>query len=380
MRILFFLTSYTLTIERGDTTHVKELVNNLSKLAEIDVIKANGAITSERVPLVVATLRIMQGLVKAAFLIRKRRPDLIYTRNSQAIFALLLAKLSRLPFIIEVNGLLIDEWRMEKGPSGIRRYISYIKSLLNEKTYRYANHLVSVAPKIKKVLQNEYKIEPEKISVIENGANTELFRPMNTKEVRRELKLDETCNYICFAGTLYKWQGVEYLIRASPHILEECSRSFFLIIGDGSSRESLTDLAEQLGVSDRFIFTGAKPYTSVPLYINASDLCVAPFIKERNIKVGFSAIKLYEYLACGKPVIASDIEEVRRLLQESKAGICVGPESPGELANAIVGLLRDSKTRDRMGESGRRYVVENGSWENTARKVFGVCQLVKEKK
>ena len=374
MKILFFLPTFTLTIERGDTTHIKELVSNLSKIAVVDVIKANGAIATNGVLLMTKTLRVIRGYAKAALLILRRRPDIIYTRSNLSIFTIPLAKLFRLPVIVEINGLFLDEWRMEEKHSGINEWISYTKGVLNEKTYKYANHLIVVATKIKNVLEVEYKINPEKISVIENGANTELFRPMNTKEVRRELKLNETYNYICFIGALYKWQGLEYLIKASPYILEEYPNTFFLIVGDGPTRKSLTRLVEQFGVSGKFIFTGAKPYTSVPLYINASDLCVAPFITERNTRVGLSAIKLYEYLACGKPVVASDIEEVQELLAESKSGICVCPESPLELAQATISLLRAPGLRENMGENGRRYVVENGSWENVTRKVYKVCQ------
>ncbi len=379
MKILVFLPTYTLTIQRGDTTHIKELVSNLSRLAEIHVIKANDAIASEQIPIVTAALRVLQGLVKAVFLILKRRPDLIYTRDSQAILAFLLSKLFRLPLIIEINTLFISSWEVEKKPSGIRKYISYIKGLLNEKTYKYSDHLVVVPPKVKEVLETEYNINPEKISAIGCGANTELFRPMNTSEARRELELNENYNYICFVGVLYKWQGVEYLIKASPYILEECSQSYFLIVGDGYNRESLTALAEQLRVSDRFIFTGTKPYTSIPLYINASDLCVAPFITERNSRTGLSPNKVYEYLACGKPVVASNIPGVQELLEESNAGICVPAENPQEIAKAVVGLLRNPESRDKMGKSGRMYVTKNGSWESVARRVFEVCQKVVQK-
>lgn len=376
MNILVFLPSYALTIQRGDTTHIKELVSNLSKLAEIDVIKANGSETSERVPLMAAMLRVMQGFVRAALLLRKRRPDLIYTRDSQALFTFVLARLFRLPYIVEINALFISSWKVETRPLGIRRWASYIKGSLNEKTFKYADHLIAVQPKIKKILELEYNIKPEKISAIGCGANTELFRPMNTQEARRALQLNEKHNYICFVGALYKWQGIEYLIKASPNILEQCSSSVFLIVGDGYNRETLANLADGLGVSDRFIFTGVIPYASVPLYINASDLCVAPFIEERNGRTGLSPNKVYEYLACGKPVVASDIDGVRELLEGANAGICVPAEDPDELANAVVNLLRSTETRERMGESGRSYAVENGSWESVAGRVFKVCQRV----
>jgi glycosyltransferase involved in cell wall biosynthesis len=380
MKILFFLPTYTLTIERGDTTHVNELVSNLSKLAETTVIKANVASASDRVHFMTKTLRVIRGFIRAISLIRKNRPDIVYTRDSQCIFTLPLAKLFGLPLIVEINGLSLNESRMEGELSGINGWISDIKGIFNEKTYRYADHLIVVNNEIKNVLEIEYKISLKNISVIENGANTELFKPMNAEKARRELKLDETYYYICYLGSLFKRQGVEYLIKASPYILEKYPNTYFLIVGDGPTRNLLTELAEQLGVLDKFVFTGAKPYNNVPLYINASDLCVAPFISwDGDIRIAGSPLKVYEYLACGKPFVASDIEGMRYIVAVSNSGVCVPAENPQELASAVVDLLRDPEARRIMGENGRRYILDNGSWESVAGKVFKVCQKVVQK-
>ena len=136
-------------------------------------------------------------------------------------------------------------------------------------------------------------------------------------------------------------------------------------------QRTLRIIENLLSADGKFIFTGTVPYEKVPQYINSSDICVVP---KKPIKC--SPLKLYEYMACGKPVIASDIEGVREILVESKSGICVPPESPHELAQATIGLLRDTKARESMGKNGRRHIVENRSWESVARKVFEVCQMV----
>ncbi|MDD5703018.1 MAG: glycosyltransferase family 4 protein [Dehalococcoidales bacterium] len=371
MNILVFLPTHTLKIDRGDTIHIKELVGNLSKLAKTDVIIASDFVASIKVPFMTTILRVIPGITRAASLIRKRRPDIIYVRSTEAIFAIVLAKFFRIPLIVEINNFFIDEWRMTTKNSGMRKWVSYILGSLNEKTFKYANHLVVVAPEIKEELELKYKIKPEKITVIGNGANTELFSPMNTGEAREKLKLNHADNYICFIGNLIHWQGVEYLIEASPYILEEYPNTLFLIVGDGPIRNPLTELAQGLGVSDRFVFTGTVPYDKVPLYMNSSDICVIP---KRPIKT--SPLKLYEYMACGRPVIGSDIEGVREIIIESKAGICVPPENSRELAKAAIDLLRDPGSRESMGKNGRSYIVENRSWESVARKVFGVCQMV----
>jgi len=374
MKIMIFLPNHTLAIERGDTTHIKELVSNLSKFADIDLIKADDKAITENVSLTVKALRIVKGLARGSLSILRERPDLVYTRSGQAIFALILAKIFRIPIIVEINGLSIDELNMASRISWIQRQISYIKSLLDNKTFRFADHLVAVSPYIKEILEADYKIISKKVTVIENGANTKLFRPMNISEARRELKLDETHNYICFVGALYEWQGVEYLVNASPNILKELPQSIFLIVGDGPSRESLTNLADQNGVLDKFIFTGMIPYEKVNIYINSSDICVIP-----RPPIKGSPLKLYEYMACGKPIVASDIDGIHEILKESKSGVCVAPRDPYELSEAIVSLLQDPESRKKMGESGRKYVVENRSWENVAAKVFEVCQRVAKK-
>ena len=122
------------------------------------------------------------------------------------------------------------------------------------------------------------------------------------------------------------------------------------------------------------------PYQTVPLYINASDVCATPFVKARGERSGVSPLKLCEYLACQKPVVASKLGGLAMLAQNS-AGVLVEPEDPEALAKAIIGLFQDPELRKQMGENGRKYVVKNRSWESVARRVAEVCrQAIEEHK
>jgi glycosyltransferase involved in cell wall biosynthesis len=230
-----------------------------------------------------------------------------------------------------------------------------------------------VTDKLKDELVRLYSVPAEKVLVINNGANTDIFKPMDQKQARARLGLDDSKKYVCFVGHLAAWQGVEFLIYSSPLILEKCPDVRFLVVGDGVMRERLLKIASEMGLSEKFTFTGRVPYEDVPVYINAADICVAPFIKERNSKIGLSALKTYEYLACGKPIVASSISGVKDLIDLSGGGIPVTPENPEELANAVVKLISDQKTRSTMGEQGRKYVVENHSWDGVARKILDIC-------
>jgi glycosyltransferase involved in cell wall biosynthesis len=218
-----------------------------------------------------------------------------------------------------------------------------------------------------------YKVPDEKIIVIGNGANIDQFRPIDQEEAKKELKLSQEANYVCFVGTLAPWHGVNYLVEAAPYILGSCPNTHFLIIGDGVMKNDWMQHAKKFGVYDQFIFTGSVQYEKVPLYINASDVCVATFIKKRHMKIGGSPLKMYEYMACEKPVVSSRIPNIDFIEQEN-AGLLVEPENPQELADAIITLIKDKKLRETMGKNARKYVVENHSWEAIARKVADVCE------
>lgn len=303
--------------------------------------------------------------------------DVIYRRHSLFNSEYLLARLFGIPSVREVNGIIAEESRMTGSEDRLSlRAIGSIEKV----NMRMADRFIVVTPKLKEVLRREYGIPASKISVIENGANTRLFKPMDTREARECLNLNQTSSYICFVGSLAPWHGVEYLIRAMPRILEVCPDASLLLVGTGQKRAELIHLAQQIDVSSEVIFTGAVPHENVPLYINASDICVAPLIRERNERIGVSPLKLCEYSACKRPVVASRLPGLE-FLEQYNAGILVEPENARNLADAIVRLIQNPPLAARMGENGRKYVVQNRGWEAVARRVAGVCEeTIEERK
>ncbi len=233
-----------------------------------------------------------------------------------------------------------------------------------------ADKIIVVTQKLKELLQSEYGVKSDRIAVIQNGANTDLFKPMDIRKARDELNLSQNHYYICFVGLLMESQGVQYLLRGIPQILGQYPETRLLIVGDGPIKRDLVELAEQVGVSNKVIFAGSVPYRTVPLYINASDVCVVP--KTPAIS-GYSPLKLSEYMACAKPVVASRLSGFE-VLEHARAGILVEPENSPGLAVAITELIRNHELRKQMGESGRRYIVQNQSWESATKRVVDVCQ------
>jgi len=395
-----------LQIGGADSVHNYELVTNLSRLGHVVVpLKAKrpgarlGSDADIRsslwehtkhnlrsLPLYKVFLkgvRILQyswreGFVfLSAFVVVVRHQgklDVIYRRHSVFNSEFLLSKLFNIPLVKEVNGIMADEARMQNvGGNLFQRIIDTIERFNMPK----ADRIIVVTSKLKDVLHHDYGVPEEKIAVILNGANTDLFQPMNPMEARNKLSLNQSGNCVCFVGSLQRWQGVECLMKSAPLVLAECPDTQFMIVGDGVMRDELVALVKQTGISDKVIFIGSIPYKRVPLYINASDVCVAPFRAERNERMGASPLKLCEYLACERPVVASAISGLE-FIESQLAGILVTPDSPQELANAIVKLLRAPDLRKEMGENGRKYVLAEQSWEMVARRVAEVCQQLVE--
>lgn len=397
--MLFLDIVWPLYLADGSLIHRHELVSNLAKLenevhifttdkstlSHLDNIRCHYVRPGSLLTLTINYFRSSAGLVGA------EKFDVLYTRNPN--FGLLAGLFYRgrcETLVYELNGIPEDETSLIKSRSGeekpsqkrgtgeLARYFSSAKSRLNilvlKKALGFSDKIIAVTPGIKANLESVYRIPGDKITVVPNGANTSLFRPLEQEICRKDLGFDPEIPYVCFVGNLAPWQGVEHLVKAAPLILSRFPECRFLIVGDGVMKHELLNLSRELGIENRFIFTGVVPYDRVPVYINASDICAAPFILARNAKIGLSPLKLYEYMACGKPVVASAIAGVADALESSEGGISVPPEDPEALAEAVSELLQNQKLRAGMGSKGLSYVTENYSWYSVAKQVDGVCK------
>lgn len=379
-------------------THEYEVVKNLSKMGHeifLLVKEFDKTIEITNVKMfsikglnssIIALSRIPHSFFTMLKICKKHNIDLIYARSDYV--SIIVSKLLKIPVIIEVNGVSWEENLLRT--DFISRMLKFLKNIFSIDILKIrdkiilnsATKVVVVTERIRELLLEENILKRARINdiiVINNGANIEMFRPldMDKNEIRKELNLSLSDYYINFTGNLFRYQGVEYLIQSVPLILKEYPNTKFLVVGDGVMKKELVELAKKTGVSDKFIFTGTVPYEEVPKYINASDVCVAPSARdERNKKSGGSSLKIYEYLACGKPVVTGNLDGDKDLILESNAGYVVSAENTAELANAIIKLLKNKELREEMGKNGRKCVVENHSWEAVAKRVEEVCNEV----
>lgn len=410
MKILFYQNSLRKKFIWASQVHIIEVLNNLLKLGH-NIIYANGEYHSlivrsqtktisqlprtksrwEKVKRFIHTIPLRgEALISFYFIqevkiflvafraVLRYKPNLIYRRHSMFSSEYFLSRIFKIPCVMEVNGIISDEFRIDDGGDA---FSLWLINKIERHDFKRADKYIVVTAKLKDLLFNEYDVPLSNIVVIENGANTDLFRPMDKVTVKKELNLDIRNNFICFVGSLAIWHGVKYFISAMPLILKVCPNTRALIVGPKSLTSELISLTNQLGVSDKTTFTGRIPYEKVPWYINASDICVIPSCLDKRMqRIGLSSLKLCEYLACGKPVVASRISGFE-FIEENDCGYLVNQECPEELADAIIALLRDPVSKQRMGENGRKYVFKNRSWEIQSKKVAEVCEnVIQERK
>jgi glycosyltransferase involved in cell wall biosynthesis len=409
MLILFYQNSLQEDEIVSYNVHILEVLNNLFKLGHT-IIYANGEYHSFMAPsrseavsrpshtescwekvkkflrsspfrgealILYYFIKEIQLFLFALRTVIRSRPDLIYRRHTLFNSEYLLSRIFNIPCVMEVNGIISEESEIRnKGGSFSLWLIKYIET----NNFNRADKHIVVTSNYEDLLFSNYHVPMNKIVTIENGANTDLFRPMDILTVKKELHLDNSKSFLCFVGGLAIWHGVKYFISAMPLVLKENPHAMALIVGEGSLVSELENLSKQLGIADKVIFTGRIAYEKVPLYINASEICVIPAFWSGQRKIGLSSLKLCEYLACGKPVIASRFSGFE-FVEENDCGFLVNQGSPEELAKAIITLLCDADSKQRMGDNGRKYVLENRSWESVAKKVARVCEnIIRERK
>lgn len=372
---IHYLTDIYFGEKNAGTTHTLEIYNNLSKKNEVHLIcqKPQTEIEIKNkcyIPLFgtkrvkrTILLNFLFWMIYPLYILIKKKPDIFYQRFDGTLFlspSLIFSKLFNIPLVMEVNGNMLDEISMRHEP---QVYVKLIK-LCEKSYYSKASRIITVTEGIKQEIIKKYRIPEEKIEVIGNGVNTDIFRPLNKRSnLKTKYGLDKN-NVVAFAGILVEWQGLKYLIEAAPAILKEETETIFLIIGDGPLKNDLIQKVKDLNIDKKFIFTGFVSYDEVPLYINASDVCVVPKIP---LKSGYSPLKLYEYMACGKAVIASDVRGFE-ILNQVKAGVLVEPQNSQKLSEAILQVLKDGALKNEMGKRGRNEVLMHYSWGNVAQK------------
>lgn len=301
------------------------------------------------------------------------RPDVVIATSPQLLVGISgwwIARWARTPFVFEVR----DLWPESLSAVGVGNEKSFLHRLLKAVAsflYRKSNHIVVVTPAFKDYLTRHWDIPQSKISVVENGVETDLFAPREQTALRASLAVEEKF-VVSYVGTMGMAHGLETLVNAAAVLQSARPDVVFLLVGEGADKERIKALVEQRGLHN-VRFVDQQPREVIPDFIAASDACLV-LLKKTDLFKTVIPTKMLEFMSCGRPVILGVEGQARQILQEANGGIAIEPENVEGLVNAVTALADDPQGRAQMGSKARKYIVERYSREKTAKEYVTVLE------
>jgi colanic acid biosynthesis glycosyl transferase WcaI len=294
------------------------------------------------------------------------RPDVVIATSPQLLVGLAgwwVAKVKRAPFVLEIR----DLWPESLAAVGIGAENSALHCALARIArflYRTADHIVVVTPAFRERLIADRQVPPEKISVVQNGVETQLFSPQ-PKDANVLAELNASGKFVVsYIGTLGLAHGLETLIAAAEELQNSAPEVLFVVVGDGAERESVVARAQSRKLTN-IHFVPQQPRERIPAYISASDACLVP-LRKSDVFETVIPTKMLEFMSCARPVILGVDGQARSILEASRSGLFIPPEDPGALSQAILQLAARPEWREQLGRTGREYIVNNLSRQRTA--------------
>jgi len=299
--------------------------------------------------------------------------NLIFVRND-VFYGLAASYIKRrydVPFVFELSVPLEMEWEeykiLRKKPLCFYYLIAKFNKVIKLHLIHRANLVLPISKWLKQDFVNNKGIEESKLMPFSDGVDIAAFSKADRMQVITAHQLSNF-KVIVYAGILAKIRNMSILLQAF-HIVSRIRKDVkLLVVGDGDDLEKLRQLADELEIQDDVIFTGRVPQSEVPGFLAAADMGVSPIPPNAYYKLS-SPIKMVEYMAAGKPVVANqEILEHDEVLQESQCGILI-PYTAEAFAEAILKLLDEPDTAKQMGQRGKEWVATNRSHEVMARQV-----------
>ena len=371
MRILYH---HRTSGEEPESVHIAGIVGALRRAGHsVDIIgpaPVEGARTALRPsPLAALKSRLPRALVESMQLLynlrsfwqlrralRVRSYDFIYERYALYNFAgVLAARWSRVPLLLEVNTLYAQAWAKYYGLAYPR-----LARALERATVRRADRIITVTEVQKRMLRQE-GVDPAHVTVSHNAVDPGEFTPerVDADALRSALGLKGLV--VGFVGTMNRWQGVQGFVEVVAAVTAARQDVSFLFVGEGERRGHLEKELGHRGLLQHMAFAGRQPHAQIAQYVAAMDICV---LLDSNAYG--SPMKVFEYWAMAKPVIAPRVPPVEEILEDERTGLLIEPGDAQAMSRQILRLAADPLLRSRLGAAGRDRVLTFHTWDRNA--------------
>ncbi len=300
-------------------------------------------------------LRVGNAALTPSLPVRLRGHDLIHVHYPYifgAELALLAARLANIPTVLTYHNQL-----QEQHPGKAALFQLYNR-LMETRLLQLANRVLAVR------MDHLLSVRPDmagqtRVMELGHGVDTDLFRPVPTDRARSGLNVPVDARVILFVGALdqaHRFKNVDGLLRAFARLA--LPDAILLVAGDGDQRARLECLAAEIGISQRVRFLGRRTPESLPSVYSAADVLVLPSIGVES----FGLVQL-EAMACGTPVVASDLPGMRSIVDDGVDGYLVPPNNFAALTAALCRICSDPELGRQLGDAGRRKVLRSYAWE-----------------
>ena len=309
-------------------------------------------------------------LLKSLFVAWQIKPDIIHGHlHEGAAIGYAVSRILRVPLLFDLQGSLTGELTAHKflSEQGIFFRLFYKAEKIID---NLADVVVTQSTDMLEELKDKFGVKD--VCLTFDGVNTDDFRPMAKSAIlKRKLEIPDDKKVVVYLGILSKYQGVDCFLEAMPKVLNKRKNVCFLIMGYPDI-EKYKKMAETLGVLKDCRFTGRIDYKTAPEYLNLGDIAVGP-------KLGLTEAdgKIYNYMACGLPIVASDTPVHREILDDT--ALYVKPADGAALAEGLLRLLNDQALAKELGTRARQRVVEKFTWDNVAERLVSCYNKISKR-
>jgi glycosyltransferase involved in cell wall biosynthesis len=311
----------------------------------------------------------------AARAVGRRRLAFVYQRYSTNNYSgIEIARQHGVPFVLEYNGSEVWVGRHWGRP------LKY--EALTERVERLNANAADLIVVVSAALADELAgrgIDRDKILVNPNGVDTDRYRPdVDGSAVRARYGLQDKL-VVGFIGTFGPWHGAEVLAEAFVAMLradpELAARARLLMIGEGATLPAVRQILDRGGALDATVFTGLVPQADGPAYLAATDVLASPHVPNPDGTPFFgSPTKLFEYMAMGRGIVASDLDQIGEVLEHGRTAWLAAPGDSGALAAGLRRLLADAPLRTSLGDAARARALSSHTWQRHTARIIDALQ------
>jgi len=289
----------------------------------------------------------------------------MYHPTHMATFcAYFLSRVLGLRLIIKEHDL--NPWLTD--PNRKRRVYKKLMTVLNILVVKHGDVILVQNNERKRLVERFYGAKEEKLFLFANGVDVNKFAPGNNRSSLRTTLGLENDKILLYSGTITKIRGLDHVIQALPVVISEHPRIKVLMIGDGPEKQNLINLATHLKVKDFIKFVKSVDHELVPRFVSVADIAIGSLKSSFENSISFP-LKILEYMACGKPVLACYEGASRDLVINGYNGILVHEGDTTELALTILKLIRNENLTKELGDNARTHVEKFHDWDVLATKL-----------